>query len=173
MASESASREARTFGVVSVLEDGALAGLIGACVVAVWFLLLDTVRGEPFLTPTLLGSVVLLGTPVEEVTVADPIMVFAYTGMHGLLFLIAGMALAWVFVQFERNPQFGVVLLLVFLLFESIVFGLEVSVVPQLVGALRTWAVFIANLTSAVAMFWLLLRRRPEALARLRDAWNE
>jgi len=65
------------------------------------------------------------------------------------------------------------VLLLLFVLFESIVFGLEVTVVPQLVGALGTWAVMIANLLSAIAMFWFLLRRRPEALARLKAAWND
>jgi hypothetical protein len=172
MASETTQEAAppRSGVAATILEDGVLAGLIGAVVVAVWFLILDTIHGTPFYTPSLLGQATFLG---GEFVAVDPIMVFAYTGMHGMLFLLAGVTLAWMVLQFERNPQFGMVLLLLFLLFESILFGLEVTIVPQLVGALGAWAVLVANLTSAVAMFWFLLRRRPEALARLRAAWNE
>jgi hypothetical protein len=156
----------------AILEDGVLAGLVGAGAVALWFLILDSVHGTPFATPSLLGRTVFLGASAEPIT-TDPILVFAYTGMHGLLFLVAGVTLAWMVLQFEKNPQFGMVLALLFILFESIVFGLEVTVVPQLVGALGAWAVMIANLVSAIAMFWFLLRRRPEALARLKAAWND
>jgi hypothetical protein len=77
------------------------------------------------------------------------------------------------FAQFERNPQFGWVLLLLFLLFESILFGFEVAVFPSLVGALGAFAVGLANLLAAVGMFWFLLRRHPQAAARLRASWNE
>jgi hypothetical protein len=164
-----ASRDA---GGAEILEDGVLTGMVGAVVVAVWFLVLDGVQGTPFATPSLLGRAVFLGRGAEQMA-TDPILVFAYTGMHGLLFLIAGVTLAWMVIQFENNPQFGIVLALLFLLFESIVLGLELTVVPQLVGNLGTWAVAIANLLSAIAMFWSLLRRRPEALARLKAAWNE
>ncbi len=163
---------AREGGGAAILEDGVPGGMVGAVVVAVWFMILDSVRGAPFATPSLLGRAVFLGGVGEENAI-DPILVFAYTGMHGLLFLIAGVTLAWMVMQFENNPQFGIVLALVFVLFESIIFGLEATIVPQLVGALGTWAVIIANLLSATAMVWFLLRRRPEALARLREAWNE
>jgi len=156
----------------AILEDGVLAGLVGAVVVAVWFLILDSFHGTPFATPSLLGQAVFLGASADQAA-TDPVLVFAYTGMHGLLFLIAGVTLAWMVMQFEKNPQFGMVLALLFVLFESIVLGLEVTVVPQLVGALGTWAVLIANLLSAIAMFWFLLRRRPEALSRLRAAWSD
>src|SRR2546428_11312794 len=40
----------------SILKEGVVAGLIGAAVVAVWFLLFDIWRGQPFLTPGLLGA---------------------------------------------------------------------------------------------------------------------
>src|SRR2546425_12202169 len=42
----------------SVLREGVVAGLIGAVVVAVWFLVFDPARGRPFLTPGLLGVAV-------------------------------------------------------------------------------------------------------------------
>lgn len=160
--------------VVSVIaEDGVLAGVIGAAVVALWFLVLDIARGVPFYTPSLLGSVLFLGASVEDVTGVNAVLVFAYTGLHGLTFLVAGAGLAWMVSQVERNPQFGLVLLLLFLTFESVLFGLEVTIVPNLVGALGAVSVALANLLAAVAMFWFLLVRRPGAWARLRASWDE
>lgn len=157
----------------SIIEDGVLCGTLGAVVVAVFFLLLDTMRGEPMLTPTLLGSVLFLGKGVDEVVSVAVPMVFAYTGVHVLLFMVAGLVVAWMVSQFERNPQFGLVLLLIFLLFESVLFGFEVTLVPNLVGALGAWAVGLANLLSAVVMIGYLLRRHPDAMGRLRQSWYE
>ena len=41
----------------NVLLEGAAAGLIGAVMVAVWFLAYDLLRDTPFRTPSLLGTV--------------------------------------------------------------------------------------------------------------------
>ncbi|HME70455.1 MAG TPA: hypothetical protein VKM54_11395 [Myxococcota bacterium] len=157
----------------SMLQDGVLAGIIGAAIVALWFFVLDLARGKPFFTPSLLGSALLLGKNVDQTPDVNAIMVLAYTGVHGILFLIAGVAVSWMFHQFERNPQLGLVLLLIFLLFESILFGFEVTLVPHLVGALGAFAVAFANLLSAGGMFWFLIRRHPDAMSRLRAAWHE
>jgi hypothetical protein len=160
---EPAGPEPKRQGLAALAEDGVVAGIIGAAVVAVWFLILDIARGQPFLTPS----------SVEGASTLNVVMVFAYTGVHGVLFLLAGCVLSWMVAQVERNPQFGLVLLLLFLLFESVLFGLEVTIVPSLVGALGAFSVAFANLFAAVAMFWYLLLRRPEALARLRESWEE
>jgi hypothetical protein len=157
----------------SLVEDGVLAGAIGAAVVAVFFLLIDTLRGQPLHTPSLLGSVLFLRQAVEEVTSVSATMVFAYTGLHVLLFLMVGALIAWIVDQFERNPQFGLVLVLLFLLFQAVIFGFEVTLVPNLVGALGAGVVGIANVLSVGAMFWFLLRRHPEAMEQLRQSWNE
>jgi hypothetical protein len=158
---------------VGIIEDGVLTGVAGAAVVAVWFLILDAARGQIFFTPSLIGSVLFLGQRPDEVGGVNPLIVLAYTGLHGVLFLLAGTALAWMFSQFERNPQLGIVLLLLFLLFESVVFSLEAAVVPNLMGAMGTLAVASANLFAAVAMFVFLLRRHPTALGRLQQAWQQ
>lgn len=159
--------------LTSVLEDGILTGMTGAAVVAFWFLILDTARGKLFYTPSLLGSVLFLGQSPDEAVVVNGFIVFAYTGLHGVLFLIAGLALAWMFAMFERNPQFGIIILLLFLLFESIVFSVEAAIFPNLVGAMGALTVVAGNLFAAVAMFWFLVRRHPTALGRLRRAWQE
>src|SRR2546430_3897385 len=50
----------------SVLREGVVAGLIGAVVVAVWFLFFDLARGRPFLTPGLLGGAVFRGPSTDR-----------------------------------------------------------------------------------------------------------
>ena len=157
-----------------IVENGVVAGMIGASVVAAWFLILDLVtRGVPFFTPSLLGSIIFAGLTPEQVTGLSGAAIFAYTGLHGILFLGAGITVAWMFSQFERNPQVGVVLLLLFVTFEAILWGVGVSIIPALAGAVGAWAIVVANVASAVAMFAFLLRRHPHALERLRQAWSE
>lgn len=157
-----------------IVENGVLAGILGAAVVAVWFLLLDVVtRGQPLYTPSLLGSIAFGGMEPGEVSGLNGGAIFAYTGLHGVLFLLAGGLLAWMFTQFERNPQVGLVLLLMFVTFEAIVWGVGVSIIPALAGVVGAWAILVANIASAAAMFAFLLRRHPHAAERLLEAWRE
>ena len=157
----------------SIIEDGILTGIAGAAVVALWFLILDTARGQMFFTPALLGSVIFLGQRPDQLVSINPYIIFAYTGLHGVLFLIAGLAIARMFALFEHNPQFGIVILLLFLLFESILFSVAAAIFPNLIGTIGAVAVACGNLFAAIAMFAFLIRRHPAALTQLRLAWNE
>jgi hypothetical protein len=160
--------------VQQIVENGIVAGILGAVVVAVWFFFLDLVtRGLPFYTPSLLGSIAFAGMEANEVTAINWAAVFAYTGLHGLLFLVAGVLLAWIFAQAERNPQVGMILLLLFVTVEAILWGVGVSTIPALAGAVGAWAVLVANVASALAMFGFLLRRHPHALEHLRHVLDE
>jgi hypothetical protein len=116
-----------------IAENGVVAGMLGASVVAVWFLILDLVtRGLPFFTPSLLGSIIFAGVTPDQVTGLSGAAIFAYTGLHGILFLAAGLVLACMFFEFERNPQVGMILLLLFVTFEAILWGVGVSIIPAL-----------------------------------------
>lgn len=159
--------------LIDLFEDGILTGTVGAAVVALWFLVLDTARGQMFYTPSLLGSVIFFGQSPEQAVSINPYTIFAYTGLHGVLFLIAGLVLTRMFLLFERNPQFGIVILLLFLLFESILFAAAAAIFPNLIGALGALAVACGNLFAAIAMFAFLIRRHPAALSQLRLAWHE
>lgn len=166
-ASESQTRSAGLF------EDSILTGMIGAAVVAIWFLILDTARGQIFFTPSLLGSVIFLGQSPEQVVSVNPYIIFAYTGLHGVLFLVAGFVIARMFSMFERNPQFGIVILMLFLLFESILFSAAAAIFPNLIGTIGAIAVACGNLFAAIAMFAFLIRRHPAAMNQLCLAWRE
>jgi hypothetical protein len=157
----------------AIIEDGILTGVTGAAVVAVWFLILDMARARIFFTPSLLGSVVFLGQSPDQAISVNGFIVFAYTGLHVVLFLLAGLVIAWMFSMFEHNPHFGIIILLLFFLFEAILFTFAAVIFPSLMGAIGSLAVALGNLFAAIAMFWFLIRRHPMALTQLRLAWHE
>jgi hypothetical protein len=171
--SESAgiSGNAEKSGLRVVSEDGILTGIVGAAVVSSIFLLLDFANGRPFHTPSMLGSVIFRGQPVSALGGdPDPAMIFAYTGLHGVAFLLVGFLLAALFREFEKHPKLGLELLILLLVFQGLLMGAEVTIFPTLVGELGAWAVATANIASLIAMFVFLAYRQPQAIRALRES---
>ena len=54
------------------LREGVIAGLIGAAIVAVWFLIYDAARGRPLRTPALLGAATFAGVTRQSWKHATP-----------------------------------------------------------------------------------------------------
>ena len=52
----SAPTTAHAYDSTRVYQDGIVAGILAALAVALWFLVFDTIRGQPFYTPNLLGT---------------------------------------------------------------------------------------------------------------------
>src|SRR5437773_1124917 len=128
----------------SVLREGVVAGLIGAVVVAVWFLVFDLARGRPFLTPGLLGGAVFRGVPLGlEITVAN---VLGYTLIHGLAFMAFGVVAASLLALSEREPTLFVAFVILFAAFEVFFFGVVGALGRFMLGVLVWWAVLIGNL---------------------------
>jgi hypothetical protein len=144
---------------VTVIEDGVPTGVCrrrGRC------RLVSHPRhgaGTDVIHPVALGSVVFLGQSPDQIIVNGSI-VFAIRAPR-VLFLMAGLVLAWMFGMFEHNPQFGIILLLLFVLFESILFSFAAAIFPNLMGAQGAVAVSSGNLFAAIAMFWFQIRRHP------------
>ena len=147
----------------TALADGFEAGVIGALVVALWFLLIDTLAGRPFHTPSLLGNALTRGVEaaLREPSVAVG-MVYAYTGIHFVLFILFGILLASLVIQYERTPAIGYLLVVAAVVFE---FGFLVFILAfaePLLQDLPWWAVLVGNLLAAVAMGAYFSRRHPE-----------
>lgn len=88
-----------------VLYEGLIAGLLGFAVVALAVGVLDVVAGRSFFhTPSLLGQVVIGGFGEPTPGVIEPGPVFAYNGLHMLVFLAVGMAVSWVVFEVELHP---------------------------------------------------------------------
>jgi hypothetical protein len=154
----------RTRAASGVHADGVIAGIIAAATVALWFLLIDLVNGTPLRTPSVLGTALFQGPASLDSPMAPPVsaeMVLMFTWVHGLVFVVIGVAVSRVLALAERRPSLGFGILLLFLVLE---FGFTVSAMlfTEPVLGLLTWpAILGANLLAASSMtgyFWL---RRP------------
>jgi len=174
MQASDARTEPPASGVIAVAEDGLFAGVIGALVVALFFLVVDTLQGKPLFTPSLLGTVLFTDTPASQVTEVSIPMMFAYTGVHMILFLIGGLAAAIMVQQFESHPAVGMVLVILFICYEVGFMALAWALMPSVIGVLSAWLVALANVLSAGAMaVYLLWYSHPGALRSLDRVWDD
>ena len=75
-----------------IIIDGAVAGLIGALVVAVWFLIFDVIRGHALETPALLAATILHGSHSHEVHRGLALLALEYSLIHFGAFVAFGIA---------------------------------------------------------------------------------
>ena len=156
----------------SIVMEGIVCGVIGAAVVALWFLAFDVARGAPFLTPGLLGAAVFQGVSSPtglQITAAN---VLGYTLLHGLAFIAFGIVAASVMAVSEREPALFVAFVILFACFEVFVFGVVGALGQSLLGALVWWSILVGNLLASVAMLWYLLRVHRALPATLVGSWG-
>jgi hypothetical protein len=153
----------------AVYAEGLLAGLIGAGAIALWFLVLDAVRGRPLYTPTVLGTALFQGgaaLATPETLRPDFEIVLGFTWVHVLVFLLIGVAASRLLALAERNPSFGFGIVLFFVIFE---FGFLLACMLFAEPVLRalTWPeVMGGNLLAAAAMAAIFWRRHPRLTIR-------
>jgi hypothetical protein len=157
---------------VSMLREGFVAGVVGAGVVAAWFLVLDVARGRPLWTPALLGAAVFHGvTSPDAVSVAaGPVL--GYTLLHLLAFIAFGVVAASFLLASEQQPTAFVAFVVLFAAFEVAFFVVLGAFGRSLLGALLWWAIFTGNLLASAAMLWYLLRGHPRLPASLLGSWG-
>ena len=144
-----------------VYTEGAVAGVIGALTVAVWFLVVDMMHGHPFYTPTVLGTA-LFGRGVWPATLEtlppSLEMVAMFTWVHLLAFAVIGVVVSRLIAMAEQHPGLGFGFVLMFVILEAC-FTAAVMIVAAPVLRELTWpAILVANLLAAAVMagyFWL------------------
>jgi hypothetical protein len=159
--------------VSQILEDGFFAGVLGAAVVALWYLVLDTIAGRPLYTPSLLGSLLFQSSTNAAHITVQPAIVAWYTAVHFLAFLGIGMIASWLAAQFEKFPAVGIAMLFLFVLFETAFFIFAFAVGRSVLGTLGLWTVAVANLLAAAAMALYLHYRHPSAVRNMERIWRE
>src|SRR5919108_2580768 len=159
-------------GERSVIREGIVAGLIGAAVVALWFFVFDLARGRPFITPTLLGSMVFFGvkTPIGLEPAIGPIL--GYTVLHGLAFIAFGIVAATMMAMSEREPALFIAFVILFACFEVFFFGLLSVLGRAAQAALVWWSVLVGNLLASVAMLWYFFRAHRALPRTLIGSWG-
>ena len=148
--------------------DGLIAGIIGAAIVAIWFLFLDTVSGLPFYAPTVMGAALFLGAEELASTEAVPVslkLTLMYTWVHGLGFVVLGEIAAYFLLLTGMNPNLGFFLLLFVILefgFVAVAFVFAEPVLHEL-----AWpAVLLGNLLAAAGMACYFRLRHPNLIVR-------
>ena len=151
----------------SVLKEGVLAGIVGAALVALWFLIYDAWRGRPLFTPALLGSAIFHGvsSPASVEIAAGPVI--GYTIVHVLAFIGFGIVAACMMAASEREPAVFIAFLTLFAAFEVFFFVVVGTLSHSVLGVLGWWAIFVGNLLASIGMLWFLVRGHPELPATL------
>ena len=144
-----------------ILREGFVAGLIGAGAVALWFLIVDVVNGQPFFTPAMLGSALVWGvTDPAQVEVAFPAII-GYSMVHVIAFGVVGIVAAALARLVEDFPSTLFVVVFFFAVFE-VGFYIVVALRAQpLLGALAWSNVAIGNLIAAGGMGYYLWQAHP------------
>ena len=133
-----------------------LSGAYASAAVALLFLVIDGLRGDPLYTPSLMGGAVLLGDPLAGSPVRLD-MVALYSLLHFLAFAMLGTAATFAYLRGEslrRHPA-----LLSGLIFALLSLGglvVETTVIPGLVGAIGVIPFAIGNAAAAGTMGWFI-----------------
>ncbi len=122
--------------------------------VALWFLVLDWIQGDPLRTPELLGSALLRQPPRLPA-------VFHYSIVHGLAFVLFGVVGAVLIAAAERQPVFIFPLVILFTAFEVGFFGAVIILAKSVLDEVAGWEIFTGNLLAASGHAGLLLQGTP------------
>jgi hypothetical protein len=150
----------------TVLREGVIAGLVGAAVVALWFLALDTLQGDPLRTPELLGSALLRQPPGIPA-------VLHYTVVHGLAFILFGIVGALLIAGAERQPVFIFPLVILFTAFEVGFFGAVLILAKSVLDEVAGWEILTGNLVAAAAMLAYFFKGHRQLAHRMTEAFSD
>jgi hypothetical protein len=134
------------------LREGIIAGLIGAAIVAAWFLIYDAARGEPLRTPALLGAAALQGLRDPSAVTVSPALVAQYTVLHGVVFALFGVLVAYLIVSAQSQPSRLLVVFIALMSFEVAFLAVLTWWAHPVVTALGWWAILVANALAAGGM---------------------
>jgi len=155
-----------------VAREGALAGVIGAVVVAVWFLICDAAAGEIFRTPAVLGAAIFQGIfDPSAVRITLP-LVLGYTALHFFVFVMFGIATAVLLRAADYEPVFALAAIFLLAIFEIFFVGALAAFDQAALTALGFWKILAGNVLAMIAMLGFFETRHRGWWSRFRDRWE-
>jgi len=149
-----------------VAREGLIAGLAGAVMVALWFLVYDLAAGVPLRTPALLGAAMFHGLRDANALVITPSLVLEYSIVHGFVFILFGWAVAGLLALADREPRLLFGIFMLFCCFEVFFVAVVAIVAEWLFDTLTWWSILAANLLATLVMLGYFFRGH-------RVAWRE
>jgi hypothetical protein len=154
-----------------ILGDGAMAGVIGASAIALFFLVVDTARREALYTPSVLGSALLRGVAPAPAREVDLAMVAAYTALHGAAFVAVGILAAFATALRRARVATATLATALFALLELGFLAACAAREPALLDAVGVAPATLGNLLAAIGMA-TYLHRWPHDAIEEREAWR-
>jgi hypothetical protein len=152
-----------------IMIDGAIAGLLGAGVVALWFLIFDAARGHIFETPVLLAAVLLHGSHPDGIGAIR--LMLEYSVLHFSAFIITGIIGANLLEAAENEPTLLVSLLVFLGAFDVFFIGVAMFLGPAVMHEVTWWGIVVANLSASAVMLYYFLSRHPALARNLLGPW--
>ena len=157
---------------IRVVGEGSLAGIIGAVVVAVWFLAYDAAAGEIFRTPAILGAAIFQGIfNPAEVRITLP-LVLGYTALHFFAFVMFGIATAVLLLAADYEPVFALAAIFLLAIFEIFFVGVLAIFNQAAISALGFWKILAGNVLAMIAMLGYFETQHRGWMPRLRERWE-
>ena len=154
-----------------IIIDGAVAGIIGAVVVAVWFLIFDLIRGHAFETPALLAATLLHGLREPHMHNSMIRLTMEYSVLHFAAFIAFGIAGGLLLEAAETEPSLLFSLAIFFVGFEAFFIAVGLFLGPNVMIALTWWGIIVGNLLASAAMLAYFLSRHPALARNLLGGW--
>src|SRR5208282_1796519 len=131
-----------------IIIDGAVAGIIGAVVVAVWFLIFDVIRGH-----------------------ALALLALEYSILHFGAFITFGIAGGLLLEACETESSLLFSLAIFFVAFEVFFIAVVLFLGPNVMAELTWWGIIVGNLLATGAMLSYFLWRHPALARHLLGGW--
>jgi hypothetical protein len=154
-----------------IIIDGAIAGLIGGIVVAVWFLIFDLIRGHAFETPSLLAATLLHGMHAAPVHHGVVLLTLEYSLLHFSAFIIFGIAGGLLLETCETESALLFSLAIFFAAFEVFFVAVVLFLGPNVMAELTWWGIIVGNLLATGAMLGYFLSQHPMLARNLLGGW--
>jgi hypothetical protein len=145
----------------STIREGLVAGLLGAAIVAVWYLAIDTAAGRPLHTPNVLGGVFFRGDANPGAREVVPGLVAGFTVIHLFAFAVVGVVVTQVVHLASRNLALRMGLWIGLVVSFCFTAGLTYMLTTATGERFPLWTVIGGALLAGLAMGWYLWRRHP------------
>ncbi|HET8633000.1 MAG TPA: hypothetical protein VFL88_02570 [Gemmatimonadales bacterium] len=146
--------------------EGAIAGVIGAAAVAIWYFIVDMLRGMPLHTPNAIAQL-LFGNGSSDAGEFGTIAVV--TVVHFAVFIVVGICLAALFHLAIRDIAWRMGVLFALVITFGFIAGLAYMLGPLTGETFPHWTVLGGALVGALAMGGFLWYTHPELAQSFRD----
>ena len=147
-------------------QEGIIGGLLAAAAVAIWFLIVDTLAGRPFYTPSALGTALFGRGGGHDTVKVSFEMVAMFTWVHGMVFAVLGGVASRLLAVAERNPSLAFGIVLFFVLLQAGFTVTAVFLAAPIFASLGWPSIFVANFLAAAVMAVYFRFRHPNLIVR-------